>query len=192
MCMFSQFTWRKDFFLLGTYLWRFSLIFMTGFTLLCALLLFSLLIALSLCIAFYSILSNINQVLLIYPSANVFAFGDFNVHNKDWITYSGGTDRSGELSYNFSNDLTWRINVTTPIPDCDSHSPAIFDLFLSSNASICSTMAFPPLRNSDHVVVLVFIHFPSYSQWDASFHRIAYDYSGADWEGLCDHFGDVP
>ena len=173
MCMFSQFTWRKDFFLLGTYLWRFSLIFMTGFTLLCALLLFSLLIALSLCIAFYSILSNINQVLLIYPSANVFAFGDFNVHNKDWITYSGGTDRSGELSYNFSYDLTWWINVTTHIPDCGSHSPALFDLFLSSNASICSTMAFPPLRNSDHVVVLVSIHFPSYSQWDASFHRIA-------------------
>ena len=53
-------------------------------------------------------------------------------------------------------------------------------------------MAFPPLRNSDHVVVLVTIHFPPYSQWDASFHRIAYDYSGADWEGLCDHFGDVP
>ena len=78
------------------------------------------------------------------------------------------------------------VNVTTHIPDCGSHSPDLFDLFLSSNASICSTMAFPPLRNSDHVVVLVFIHFPSYSQWDASFHRIA------DWEGLCDHFGDVP
>ena len=106
MCIFSYFTWRKDFFLLGTYLWRFSLIFMTGFTLLCALLLFSLLIPLSLCIAFYSISSNIDQVLLINPSANVFVFGDFNVHHKDWITYSGGTDRSGELSYNFSYDLT--------------------------------------------------------------------------------------
>ena len=43
-------------------------------------------------------------------SANVFVFGDFNVHHKVWLTYSGGTDRRGELFYNFSfiisNDLT--------------------------------------------------------------------------------------
>ena len=37
--------------------------------------------------------------------------------------------------------------------DCDSHSPALLDLFLFSDASICSTMAFPPLGNSDHIVV---------------------------------------
>ena len=35
----------------------------------------------------------------------------------------------------------------------DSHSPALLDFFLSSDASICSTMAFPPLGNSDHVIV---------------------------------------
>ena len=34
------------------------------------------------------------------------------------------------------------------------------DLFISSDASICSTMAFPPLGNSDHVVVSVSIDFP--------------------------------
>ena len=34
----------------------------------------------------------------------------------------------------------------------DSHSNALLNLFLSSDASICSTIAFPPLRNSDHVV----------------------------------------
>ena len=78
------------------------------------------------------------------------------------------------------------------IPDCDSHIPALFDLFLSSDASICSTMAFPPLRNSDHVVVSVSIDFPSNSQRDAPFHHIAYDYSCADWDGLCDHLRDVP
>ena len=31
------------------------------------------------------------------PSANLFVFGDFNVHHKDWFTYSGGTDKSGKL-----------------------------------------------------------------------------------------------
>ena len=45
-----------------------------------------------LCSVFYSISSNIDEVLSINPSANVFVFGDFNVHHKDWLTYSGGTD----------------------------------------------------------------------------------------------------
>ena len=65
-----------------------------------------------------------------------------------------------------------------------SNSPALVDLFISSDASICSTMAFPPLGNSDHVVVSVSIDFPSYSQGDAPFHRIAYDYHCTDWDGL--------
>ena len=53
-------------------------------------------------------------------------------------------------------------------------------------------MAFPPLGNSDHVVVSVSIDFPSNSQPDAPFHYIAYDYSQADWDGLRDHLRDVP
>ena len=79
-----------------------------------------------------------------------------------------------------SNDLTQMVNFPTRIPDCDSHSPTLLDLFLSSDASICSTMAFPPLVNSDHVVVSVSIDFPSNSQRDVPFHRIAYDHSRAD------------
>ena len=37
----------------------------------------------SLCTVFDSISYNINEVLSINPSANVFVFGDFNVHHKD-------------------------------------------------------------------------------------------------------------
>ena len=134
------------------------------------------------CTVFDSISSNIDKVLLTNPTANVFVFGDFNAHHKDWLTYSGGTDRPGELCYDFSisNDLTQMVNFPTWIPDCDSHSPALLDLFLSSDASICSTMAFLPLGNSDHVVVSVSIDLPSNSQWDVSFYCIAYDYSCAD------------
>ena len=84
------------------------------------------------------------------------------------------------------------INFPTRIPDCDSHGPALLDLFLSSDASICSTMAFTPLGNSDHVAVSVPIDFPTNSQRDAPFHRIAYDYSLADWDGLRDDLRDVP
>ena len=83
------------------------------------------------------------------------------------------------------------VNFPTRIPDCDSHGPALLDLFLTSDASICSTMAFPPLGNSDHVVVSVSIDFPSNSQQDAPFHRIHYDYSRVDWDGLRDHLRDV-
>ena len=84
------------------------------------------------------------------------------------------------------------VNFPTWIPDCDSHILALLDLFISSDASICSTIAFRPLGNSDHVVVSVSIDFPSNSQQDAPFHCIAYDYSCADWESLCNHFRDVP
>ena len=147
-----------------------------------------------LCTVSDSILSNIDEVLSINPSANLFVFGDFNVHHKDWLTYSGGTDRPGELCYNFSisNYLTQIVNFPTQIPDCGSHSPALLDLFLSSDASICSTMTFPPLGNSDHVVVSVSIDFPINSKQDTLFHHIAYDYSCADWDGLHDHLRDVP
>ena len=62
------------------------------------------------------------------------------------------------------------VNYATLIQDCDSDSPALLDLFLSSNASICSTMAFNPLGNSDHVVVSVCASF----------------------DHLCDHLRDFP
>ena len=53
-------------------------------------------------------------------------------------------------------------------------------------------MAFPPLANSG-VAASFSIDFPSMSQGDAPFHhRIAYNYSHADWDDFCDHVGDVP
>ena len=64
--------------------------------------------------------------------------------------------------------------------------PALLDLFLPFDASICSTMAFAPLGNSDHVVVSISIDFEINSKQDAPFHCIAYDYSCADWDGLGD------
>ena len=84
------------------------------------------------------------------------------------------------------------VNFPTWVPDCDFQSPALLDLFLYSDASIFSTIDFPPLGNSDHVAVTVSIDFPSYSQQDALFHHITYDYSCADWDSLCDHLRVVP
>ena len=70
----------------------------------------------------------------------------------------------GALCYIFSilSDLTQMVNFTTQIPQ--TLSPALLDLFLSSDISICSTMASLSLGNSDHVVLVsVFIDFPSNS-----------------------------
>ena len=84
------------------------------------------------------------------------------------------------------------VNFPTRIPDCDSHSPAPLDLFISSDTSICYTVAFPPLGNPDHVVVSLSIDFPSNSQRDALFHCLAYDYSRSDRDSLHDHLKEVP
>ena len=89
----------------------------------------------------------------------------------------------------FSTGFTQMVNFLTQIPDYNSHSPAHVDLFISSNASICSTMSFPLLGNSDHLVVSV--SFQTNSRQNAPFHRIAYYYSCVDGDSLHDHLTDV-
>ena len=90
------------------------------------------------------------------------------------------------LFFFISNGLIQMVNFPTRILDCDSHSLALLDFFLSSDASICSTMAFPPLETSN-VVISVSIVSPSNSKGDAPFHRIVCDYSPVDWDGLRNH-----
>ena len=58
--------------------------------------------SLSLCTDFYAIWSNIDEVLSINPSANVFVIAVFNVNHKDRPTYSSGTDRP----INFLSQMT--------------------------------------------------------------------------------------
>ena len=158
--------------------------FPTGFTSLSVLFLFPLSIALSLCTVFDAILSNIYEAVLINPSP-VFVLGDFNIHHKDWLTYSGGIDTPGELCFNFpiSNDLAQMVNFPNQIPDCESRSLALLDLFILMLVFVLRWLSL-------HweiliVVVSVSINFLSNSKWDASFHCITYDYSRADWVGLC-------
>ena len=90
-----------------------------------------------------------------------------------------------------SAQMSSNLNFPSWIPDYDLHCPAHLDFFLSSHPSICSTVAFHPLGNTDHVFLSVSIDFPSKSERDAPFHCIAFDYSRADWDGFRDHFRDV-
>ena len=83
------------------------------------------------------------------------------------------------------------VSVPTWIPVCDSHNPALLDLFISSDTSICSTIPFPPLGNLDHVVS-VSIDFPINLKQISLFHCIDYNYTCANLDGLPDHLIDVP
>ena len=94
-----------------------------------------------------------------------------NVYHNLWLTYSGGTDKSGELCYmRLLRWLTFLLGSQTVI---------LTVLLFWMYASICSTVVFPTFGNSDHVVGSVSIDVTSFSQWDAPFHRIAYEYSRA-------------
>ena len=161
--MVLQFKWKKDFPLHGTSLSKTLLMFSTGVTSLSALLLFPLLIAFFVFMyVFDSISSNIDDILSINPSANMFVFWDFSVHHKGWLIFSGRIDKPGELCYNFLSQTTllrWLTflqgspDVTFRIPGCDFHSPAPLDLFISST---CTRIAFAPLGNFDQLLC----HFP--------------------------------
>ena len=107
-------------------------------------------------------------------------FGDFNVHHKDWLTYSGGTDRSGGLCY---KNLSQMVNFSTWIPDCGSHSPILLDVFISSDASIllcnaslsvgkfwsCSCLSFHWLymKYTSECLILHKAFDHCYTNWDA-------------------------
>ena len=88
--------------------------------------------------------SNTDEIFSINPSANVFVFGDFNIHNKDWVTYSGEELIhlvNSVIIFFISDDLTQTVNFPTRIPGCDSNNilPS-FDLkeFCYSYAWSCS------------------------------------------------------
>ena len=67
----------------------------------------------SLCMVSDAISSNIDEVLSINPSANVFVFVDFNVHHTEWLTYSGGTDRPGESQMTLPRWLNFLLRSLT-------------------------------------------------------------------------------
>ena len=101
-----------------------SYFFLTGFTSLSVLLHFPLSRSSSLCTVFDGISYDMDEVLLINPSTNVFVFGEFSIHHRDWLTFSGGTGKPGELWYYFfiSNDLAQMVNFPIRNSGCDSHS----------------------------------------------------------------------
>ena len=74
------------------------------------------------------------------------------------MTYSGGTDRFGELCYKFfiSNKLAQIVNFPAQKTDCNYCSLSLLDIFLSSGTSFCCSVCYSSLRISGHVGVSVY------------------------------------
>ena len=88
--------------------------FSKGIASFCFWLLFSLLIAVFVFVSgFWYYWSNIAELLSISPSANKFIIGDFIVHYKDCLTYSGRTDSPGELCFIFSIQKNLKHSIQT-------------------------------------------------------------------------------
>lgn len=136
----------------------------------------------------------IDRALISQPSANIFVFGDFNVHHSDWLSFSGPTRPAGVEAYNFSisQSLTQMVDFATRFPDRDDQRPSTLDLFLSSNPDICSVSGSSPLGSSDHLVVNVSIDLNTISANDSPYHRTLYSYNQGDWDSFRDLVRDLP
>ena len=115
--------------------------------------------------AFDFISSNLDEVLSINPSASVFVFGDLTFIIRTGLPILVELTHLVNSAIIFLSQMTLLRWLTFLLrSQTDSHSPALLDFFLSCDASICSTMAFLLFGDSDHIVVLVCIDFPSSSQ----------------------------
>ena len=146
------------------------------------------------CSVIDTVSSSIDNALLLHPTANIFVFGDFNIHHSDWLKYSNGTNSSGIAAYNFSlsQSLTQLVDFPTRFPDRDDQTPSLLDLFLSSNPNVCNASVLSPLGNSDHAVVNVDISLSSKAAQESPVHRTLYSYHQGDWDSFRDFLRDIP
>ena len=96
---------------------------------------------------FGTLSSNIHKISSVSPSANGPVFGHFDVHQKPWLNYFGGTNSAAKLFCNFciSKDLNQTVILN---PGCNTNNPALSNLFLACNHRI-SVVSFPPSNNYD-------------------------------------------
>ena len=117
------------------------------------------------CTAFDFISSKLDEVLSINPSASVFAFRDLMFIIRPGLPIMVELTHLVNSAIILLSQMTLLRWLTFLLgSQTDSHSPALLDFFLSSDASICSAMAFLLFGDSDHVVIPVSIDFPSHSQ----------------------------
>ena len=96
---------------------------------------------------------SVNELLWINTSANVFFLGDLDVHHKISLAYSVRIDRLANSVITYISQTILRKWLAFQLRSLTlTHSSALLDLFLSSDPSIYSAVAFLASGNSDHVV----------------------------------------
>ena len=136
--------------------------------------------------------TKIDALLQRYPAAEVAVFGDFNVHNVEWLVHSRATDSSGQAAEAFalSHNLSQIVTSPTRVPDRAGDTGYLLDLFLTSTPENFSHKISSPLGSSDHCVVTV-NHKQASSIPSVPFHRTVYRYSAADWCGFRTYLSDA-
>ena len=90
-----------------------------------------------------------------HPHAEVAIFGDFNVHNTNWLKHSNTNDEQGREAERFaiSSGLAQLVEEPTRIPDRDGYFASLFDLFLTTYPDLYTVNVKPRLGSSDHKVI---------------------------------------
>lgn len=142
---------------------------------------------------FEVISSKIDSLLQKYPAAEVAVFGDFNVHNTEWLVHSRNIDTSGQAAHAFAlcHGLKQIVTSPTRVPDRDGDTGYLLDLFLSSIPENFSHKVSSPLGTSDHCVVSVKCN-QVLSTPSVPYHRTVYKYSKADWCGFRSFLSQIP
>ncbi|KAL7636546.1 UNVERIFIED_CONTAM: hypothetical protein RMT77_013321 [Armadillidium vulgare] len=140
--------------------------------------------------------SKIEHILSSSPFSEIIVLGDFNVHHRQWLSYSSH-DPAGELAYNFSiqNNLEQLVQLPTRIPDRLGDEPNILDLFLTSYPSPYTVKLFPPLGSSDHLLISVSCPVSSSLPQERpppSARRRLWHFGAANWSDLRLYFSDFP
>ena len=142
----------------------------------------------------FEVISNkIDTLLQKYPAAEVAVFGDFNVHNVEWLVHSRSTDTPGQAAQAFAlcHNLKQIVTSPTRVPDRDGDTAYLLDLFLTSTPENFSHKVSSPLGSSDHCVVTVKSN-QVCSTPSAPFHRTVYKYAKADWCGFRSFLSHIP
>ena len=142
----------------------------------------------------FEVISNkLDTLLQRYPAAEVAVFGDFNVHNTEWLVHSRCTDTSGQAAHAFAlcHGLKQIVSSPTRVPDRDGDTGYLLDLFLTSIPENFSHKVSSPLGSSDHCVISIkckqVLSTPS-----VPFYRTVYKYLKADWCGFRSFLSQIP
>ena len=92
------------------------------------------------------------------PLAEIVVAGDFNVHNPNWLTYSGEQYSSGlyTVLFCYYNLLTQILLEPTHLPRITNHRSNLLDLFLTSQPSKYEVTVIAAIGSDHNLIKPVF------------------------------------